>query len=125
MGGIARNIVIQLILPQCCKTSCTFFVARFSVPLRSDDGDGNNNVVKAIGLISKTTTLHMHHTFVYISLPSLHDHDVKMLNFMFYRGRKQAATKLSFLFLNLDEVLRNSTPGEFVYILQSKREFTF
>ena len=29
-------------------------VARFSVPLRSDDG--NENVIKAIGLISKTTT---------------------------------------------------------------------
>ena len=54
VGGRARNIVIQLVLPQCCKTSYTFFVARFSVPLRSDDG--NENVIKAIGLISKTTT---------------------------------------------------------------------
>ena len=49
--------------------------------LRSDDGDGNENVVKAIGLpvISKTTTLHVHHTFLYISLLFLHDYDVKML----------------------------------------------
>ena len=33
MGGKTRNIAIQLVLQQCYKTSCTFFVARFSVPL--------------------------------------------------------------------------------------------
>ena len=33
MGGKTCNIAIQLVLQQCCKTSCTFFVARFSVPL--------------------------------------------------------------------------------------------
>ena len=33
VGGKTRNIAIQLALQQCCKTSCTFFVARFSVPL--------------------------------------------------------------------------------------------
>ena len=49
--------------------------------LRSDDGDGNGNTTKAIGLISKTTILHVHHAFLYISLPSLHDYDVKMPNF--------------------------------------------
>ena len=32
---------------------------------------------KTMGLISKTTTLHVHHAFLYISLPSLHDYDVK------------------------------------------------
>ena len=69
--------------------------------LRSDDGDDNENVVKAIGLpvISKTTTLHVHHTFLYISLPFLHDYDVKMPHFMFYTGRKQATTKFSFSFM--------------------------
>ena len=46
--------------------------------LSNDDGDGNENGKKAIGLISKTTTLHVHHAFLYISLPSLHDYDVKM-----------------------------------------------
>ena len=29
-----RNIAIQLVLRQCCKTACTFVVARFTVPLR-------------------------------------------------------------------------------------------
>ena len=49
--------------------------------LRSDDGNGDGNATKAIGLISKTTILHVHHAFLYISLPSLHDYDVKMPNF--------------------------------------------
>ena len=41
----------------------------------NDDGDGNEDVKKAIGLSRKTTTLHVHHTFLYISLSSLHDYD--------------------------------------------------
>ena len=53
--------------------------------LRSDDGGGNGDATKAIGLISKTTILHVHHAFLYISLPSLHDYDVKMPNFTMYR----------------------------------------
>ena len=49
--------------------------------LRSDDGDGYGNATKAKSLISKTTILHVHHAFLYVSLPSLHDYDVTMLNF--------------------------------------------
>ena len=64
----------------------------------NDDGDGNENVKKAIGLLSKTTSLHVHHAFLYISLPLLHDYDVKMPNFTFYGGRKQTTTKFSFSF---------------------------
>ena len=33
MGGKTRNIAIQLGLQQCCKTSCTFLVARFTEAL--------------------------------------------------------------------------------------------
>ena len=33
--------------------------------------------------IRKTTTLHVHHAFLYISLPSLHDYDVKRPNLTF------------------------------------------
>ena len=62
----------------------------------NDDGDGKEDVKKAIGLLRKTTTLHVHHTFLYISLPSLHDYDVKMPNCKFYGGRKQATTNLVF-----------------------------
>ena len=33
VGGKTLNIAIQLILQKCCKTSYTFFVARFYAPL--------------------------------------------------------------------------------------------
>ena len=66
--------------------------------LRSDDGYGNGNVTKAVGLISKTTILHVHHAFLYISLPSLQDYDVKMPNFTMYRGSTQATTKFPLSF---------------------------
>ena len=35
----------------------------------------------------------MSHTVLYLSLPFLHDYDVKMLNFMFYGRRKQETKK--------------------------------
>ena len=63
--------------------------------LTSDDGNGNST--KAIGLITKTTILHVH-AFLYISLPSLHDNEI------------------SSLFLHLAMVLKNSTLGWFAYI---------
>ena len=64
----------------------------------NNDGDDNENAKKAISLSSKTTTLHVHHAFLYISLPSLHDYDVKMPDSNLYGGRKQAATSFSFAF---------------------------
>ena len=64
----------------------------------NDDGDGNEDVKKAIGLLRKTTTLHVHHAFLYISLPSFHDYNVKMPNCKCYGGRKQATTNLFFSF---------------------------
>ena len=35
--------------------------------------DGNENINETIGLISKTTTLHLHHAFLGISLPFLYE----------------------------------------------------
>lgn len=47
--------------------------------VRSDEGDSNQNVKKAIGMIKKTTNLPIHSHFLgYISLPSLYDFDEKM-----------------------------------------------
>ena len=37
--------------------------------LRSNNADGNEKVKETIGFISKTKTLHVHHAFLYISLP--------------------------------------------------------
>ena len=80
----------------------------------NDDGYSNQDVKKAIGLLSKTTTLQVHHAFLYISPPSLHDYDVKMPNCKCYGGRKQATTNLFFYrALNLSAVLKKSTPGKF------------
>ena len=42
-----------------------------------------DNVKKAIGLVNKTTSLHVHHAFLHISLLSLHNYDVKKPNFKF------------------------------------------
>ena len=67
----------------CLKGACEVIIGSFS-----NDGDGDEDVKKAIGLLRKTTTLHVHHAFLYISLPSLHDYDVKMPNCKFYGGRK-------------------------------------
>ena len=46
----------------------------------------------------QTTTLHVHHAFLYISFLFLHDFDVKMPNFAFYGECKQATTKFYFSF---------------------------
>ena len=53
------------------------------ISLSNDHGEDNENSTKAIGLLSKTTTLHVHHAFLYISLPSRLDYNVKMPNFAF------------------------------------------
>ena len=45
--------------------------------LRKQDGDGNESVKKAMGLMSKTTRLQVNHAFLFISLLSLHNYDVK------------------------------------------------
>ena len=61
--------------------------------------DGNENVKKQqVNFISETTTFHVHHSFLYISLPFLHDYDVKCLIFAFYGKRKQATRKFYFSF---------------------------
>ena len=47
----------------------------------------------------------MRDAFLYMSLPSLLDYDVKMPNFTFFGERKQAHEECFFLFLNLSVVL--------------------
>ena len=43
----------------------------------SDNGDGNARTA----MITVTTTLHVHHSLLCISSPSLHDYNVKVPNF--------------------------------------------
>ena len=56
------------------STVCRADAAKLIWTLRNYDSDGKENVKKGIGLMSKTTTLH---AFLYISLLSLHNYDVK------------------------------------------------
>ena len=77
----------------------SFFIMLIIRSLRDKHGDGNENGKKAIGLDKrKTTTLHVHHAFLYISLLSLHDHNVKFPNFTFAEdGNKRQQFSFSFL----------------------------
>ena len=46
----------------------------------NDDGDGKENG-KRICSYQQTTTFHVHHAILYISLLSLHHYDIKIPNF--------------------------------------------
>ena len=75
---------------------------------------------KAIGLISKTTTSHAYHTFLYIYFPFLHDYDVKMPKFARFMEDVNKQRRNLFLFLSLNMVTWNSPTGGFAYIWQSR-----
>ena len=52
--------------------------------LSNDNGDGNVNGEKATELDAQNNNFaRAFHAFLYISLPTLHDYDVKMPNFLF------------------------------------------
>ena len=53
-------------------------------------GNGNENVKKAI---EQNTNFARASCFFVQSLPSLHDYDIKIPNFMFYKGRAQKMRK--------------------------------
>ena len=66
----------------------------------NDDGYGKQDVKKAIGLMSKPTTLRVHHAFLYISLLSLHNYDVKWPNLKFTWERERQGEE----FYHLSEI---------------------
>ena len=51
------------------------------------------------------TTLHVHYAFLYISLPSLHDYNVKLPQFHVLSRTGTKDNNFLFLFLNFDAVL--------------------
>ena len=55
------------------------------------------------------TTSHVHHTFFYISLPSLHNYDVKMPNFTFMEDVNKRGRIFFLLYLNLSAVPKKFT----------------
>ena len=68
------------------------------------------------------TTTHVHHMFLYISLPLLLDYDVKMPNFAFHGEIKQATTKLEFNFKRVR--LHLTIESKCVEIIEIKTERT-
>ena len=66
---------------------------------------------KTIDFISKTTVLHVHHAFQYISLTATARlrRETSKCDVLWPRTRKYD-DEFSFLFLNLDNILKNSTP---------------
>ena len=87
-------------------------------PLRCHYGDGKENVKNRLVKISKKTTLHVHHAFLYISLPSLHDYDVNCLISRFI-DNLNIRRRISPTLFKLGYFLKNSTLGDFAYIKHS------
>ena len=87
---------------------------------RSNDADGKENVKKTVGFISKTTFLHVHHAFVYISLPVLARLRRENTQFRFFLEYVNKQRRNFISLSELELVPRNSTPGGFAYIWQSK-----
>ena len=65
------------------------------LPFSNEVGDGNENVKK---LESKTRTPHAHRAFLFISLPPLHDYNMKFPDRPFYGIRKHTTAKFSLSF---------------------------
>ena len=78
------SLCVKLLTEDMFKPSTIWWSRQPTVTVKSlsnDNGDVNRNGKNAVGLISKTTTSHVHHAFLHISLPSLHDYNVKNAEF--------------------------------------------
>ena len=73
--------------------------------LGNDDGDVNENGKKAIGLDWQNNNFACA-AFFYNSLPSLHDYNMKVLNFTFSRGREHKTTTFFFFSWTLKQPFR-------------------
>ena len=90
---------------------------------RSNDAKGKKECQKTIGFTSKTTTLHVHHTCLYISLLVFFTITIKkclIYRFMEHvnneRRNSISLSELGYAYM----VPRNSTPEGFAYIWKSK-----
>ena len=66
----------------------------------------------------------MHHLFLNIFLPSLHDYNVKLPNFTFCRGREQKTTTFFFSSGTLIESFKIQLQQKFAIIWRIKRDGT-
>ena len=97
-------------------------IRRILGSLSNDDGDVNKNGKKAIGLDWQTTTLHVYHAFLYISLPSLHYYDVKMPIFTFCEGRERKTMTFSFFSWTSIQSLRIEVQKKITNIWRIERD---
>ena len=67
----------------------------------NDDGDGNKNGKKAMGLDWHNNNFARRSRYLYISLPSLHDDNVQLPIFTFYWGRKHKKEMSDPLFVHV------------------------
>ena len=75
-----------------------FYNQRVLLILRFNDATGTRMSERTIGFIKQNNNFaRAPHVFVHF-FPFLHDYAVKMPNFAFYGGRKQATTKFCFCF---------------------------
>ena len=77
---------------RCLVTAIAFLTHAHSVPPTGLQGSTKSTATRTFENIKKA--------IIIISSPSLHDYEVKMPNFTFYGGLKQAKTKFSFSFWN-------------------------
>ena len=59
---LQTEISLTIVYVVVCLSFLCFLIL-FVRTLRNYDGDDNGNIKKVIGLMSKTTTLHVHHAF--------------------------------------------------------------
>ena len=60
---LQTEISLAIVYVVVCLSFLCFLIHFVRTLLRNYDGDGNGNVKKVIGLMNKTTTLHVHHAF--------------------------------------------------------------
>ena len=60
---LETEILLTIVYVVVCFSFLCFSIHFVRTLLRNYDGDGNRNVKKVIGLMNKTTTLHVHHAF--------------------------------------------------------------
>ena len=119
IGGNPVSLIMNTFLPALLWASCSIsrltefslslhplfwchmvslsYISDLTKPRRRRQRERQNTII----LMSKTTTLHVHHAFLYISLPSLRNYDVKWPKFKFTWERKRQGDKFYHLCPNL------------------------
>ena len=87
MSGDCVNLLILRIFP--CGFAAHYawhYACNKTIgSLSNNISDRNEDVKKAVDMLGKATTLHVHHTYFVHFLVMLHDCNLRMPNFKFYR----------------------------------------